>query len=69
VSADEGDGVERLSHALVDYILPGDGRFWLTGCLQLIVANTEPAAKLLAEDNLDIFAMSFQRNFCVSRKS
>ena len=69
VSADEGDGVERLSHALVDYILPEDGRYWLTGWLKLIVANTEPAAKLLAVNNLDIFAMSCQRNFCVSRKS
>jgi len=58
-----------LSHALVDYILPEDGRYWLTGWLKLIVANTEPAAKLLAVNNLDIFAMSCQRNFCVSRKS
>jgi hypothetical protein len=69
VSADEGDGVERLSHTLVDYILPADGRYKLTGWEQLIVANTGPAAKLSAADNLYIYAMSCQRNFCVSRET
>lgn len=69
VSADEGDCIERLSHALVDYILPEDGRYKLAGWDQLIVANARPAAKLLAQDNLDIYAMSCQRNFWVSRES
>jgi hypothetical protein len=69
VSADEGDGFERLSHALVDYILPGNGRCKLTGWEQLIVANAGPAAKLLAADNLYIYAMDYQRNFCVSRET
>jgi hypothetical protein len=69
VSAYESDGIEWLSHALVDYILPGDVSYRLAGWEQLIVANAGPAAKPSAQDNLDIYAMSCQRNFCVYRES
>jgi len=66
VSADKCDGIEWLSHTLVEYILPEDGRYEPIGREPLIVANSGAAAKSSTEDNLDISAMSCQRNFTVS---
>jgi hypothetical protein len=51
---------------LVEYILPEDGRYEPIGREPLIVANSGAAAKTSTEDNLDISAMSCQRNFTVS---
>ena len=69
VSPDQCDDIEGLSHVMVDYILPVDGRCKLTRREQLIVANAGPAAKLPAADTLDIYRMSCQRNFCAYHES